>query len=55
MAPRTHKAIALGPTGNLQESVKFYCINRGRVLKRQLFTPMPMPDLVTQRVNRIGK
>ena len=24
MAPRTHAAIALGPTGNLQGSVKFY-------------------------------
>ena len=29
MAQRTHKAIALGPTGNLQESEKFYCINTG--------------------------
>jgi hypothetical protein len=46
MAPRTHEAIALGPTGNLQGSVKFYCINTGRVLKRCSFTPMPMPDHV---------
>ena len=53
MVARTHKAIALGPTGNLQGSVKFYCIHTGRVLKRRSFTPMPMPDSVIQRVNRI--
>ena len=26
---RMHEAIALGPTGNLQGSVKFYCIHTG--------------------------
>jgi hypothetical protein len=55
MVARTHKAITLGPTGNLQGSVKFYCIHTGRVLKCRLFTPMPMPNLVMQRVNRIGE
>ena len=55
MVPRTHEAIALGPTGNLQGSVKFYCINTGQVLKRRSFTPMPMPDSVIQRVNKIGE
>jgi hypothetical protein len=54
MASRTHVAIALGPTGNLQGSVKFYCITTGRILKRRSFTPMPMPDHVIQRVNMIG-
>ncbi len=53
MGWRTHEAIALGPTGNLQGSVKFYCINTGRVLKRHSFTPMPMPDQVIKRVNAI--
>jgi hypothetical protein len=52
---RTHEAIALGPTGNLQGSVKFYCINTGRVLKRRSFTAMPMPDRVIKRVNAIGE
>jgi hypothetical protein len=33
MAPRMHAAIALGPTGNMQGSVKFYCLTTGRVLK----------------------
>ena len=55
MTPWTHKAIALGPTENLQGSVKFYCIHTGRVLKRCSFTPMPMPDHVIRQVNAIGK
>jgi hypothetical protein len=54
MAPRTHKAIALGPTGNLQGSVKFFCLNTGRVLKRRAFTVMPMPDRIVRCVNAIG-
>jgi hypothetical protein len=53
MAWRTHEAIALGPTGNLQGSVKFYCINTGWVLKHCSFTPMPMPDRVIKQVNTI--
>ena len=32
-ASRTHEGIALGLIGNLQGSVKFYCLNTGRVLK----------------------
>ncbi len=55
MVWRAHKAIALGPTSKLQRSVKFYCINTGRVLKRCSFTPMPMPDRAIKRVNTIGE
>jgi hypothetical protein len=55
MALRTHEAIALGSTGNLQGSVKIYFINMGRVLKRCSFTPMPMSDRVIRRVNPIGQ
>ena len=54
MMPRTHEATALGPTGNLQGSVKFYCTTTGRVLKRRSFTPMPMPAQVIRRINAIG-
>ena len=54
MTPRTHAAIALGPTGNMQGSVKFYCLTTGRVLKRRCFTPLAMPDRVIKRVNTIG-
>ena len=54
MTPRTHAAIALGPTGNMQGSVKFYCLTTGGVLKRRSFTPLAMPDRVIKRVNTIG-
>jgi hypothetical protein len=50
-----HKGIVLGPMGNLQGSVKIYCINTGRVLKCRSFTPMPMPDHVIKHINAIGK
>jgi hypothetical protein len=34
MAWCTHECIALGPMGNLQGRVKFYCLTTGRVLKQ---------------------
>ncbi len=54
MTPRMHKAIAMGPTGNLQGSVKFLCLNTGRILKRRSFTALPMPDSVIKRMDAIG-
>jgi hypothetical protein len=54
MVPRMHEGIALGSTGNLQGTVKFYCLNTGRVIKHHSFTPLPMPDSVIQQVNTIG-
>ena len=53
MMPWTHKAIAMGPTGNLQGWVKFFCLNTGRILKRRSFTTLLMPDRVLKRVNDI--
>jgi hypothetical protein len=55
MVPQMHKGIALGPMGNLQGTVKFYCLNARRVLKKcHSFMPLPMPDSVIQQVNTIG-
>jgi hypothetical protein len=54
MTARTHEAIATGPTGNLQGSVKFYWLKTGQILKCRLFTALPMPDRVIKRVNAIG-
>ena len=51
----THKVIALGTTGNIQGSVKFYCLNTGKVLNRRAFTEIPMPTAVIAKVNKIGK
>jgi hypothetical protein len=53
MVVRTHTCIALGPTGNLQGSVKFYCLTTGRVLKHCSFTVIPMPDRIIPQVNEI--
>jgi hypothetical protein len=50
----THEGIALGPTGNLQGSVKFYCLNTGPVLKWRSFNKMPMSTCVIKRVDTIG-
>ena len=52
---RTHEGISLGPTGDLQDSVKFYCLNTGQVLKRRDFTETPMPMAVIAKVIKIGK
>jgi hypothetical protein len=54
MTPRTHEAIAMGPTGNLQGRVKFFCFTTGCILKQRSFTPYPMPDRVIKCVNAIG-
>ena len=52
---RTREGIALRPTGSLQGSVKFYCLNTGQVLKRRAFTEIPMPTAVIAKVDKIGK
>jgi hypothetical protein len=50
MVAWTHKGIALRQTGNLQGSVKFYCLNTGSVLKQRSLTVMLMPQSII-RVN----
>jgi hypothetical protein len=44
----------MGPMGNLQGTVKFFCLTTGCILKQRSFTPYPMPDRVIKRVNVIG-
>ena len=53
--PRTHPAIALGPSGNLQGTVKFYSLSTGCVLRRRAFTIIPVPQSIINKVNKIGK
>ncbi len=55
MVACTHKEIALGPIGNLQDSVQFFCLNSGQVLKRRSFIAMLMTTRVIKRVNAIGE
>jgi hypothetical protein len=47
-------AIVLGLTGNLQEAYKFYNLATGKKIKRHMFTPYPMPDLVIKKVETFG-
>jgi hypothetical protein len=54
MVGRTHEGIALGLTGNLQGSIKIFCLNTGRVLKQWSFMALPMPMRVIKRVDTIG-
>ena len=54
MEPRTHGAIALGPTGNMQGTVKFLCCDTFRVLKRRAFTKFNMPDSIIKKINKYG-
>jgi hypothetical protein len=53
MMPRMHKAIAMGPMGNLQGTGKFFCLNTGWILKQQSFTTLPMLDRVIKHMNAI--
>jgi hypothetical protein len=46
MVVQMRKGIALGLMGNLQGTMKFYCLNTGQVLKCCYFTPLPIPDRV---------
>ncbi len=54
MVGHTHEGIALGLPGNLQGSVKFFCLNTRRMLKRRSFTALPMPTRLIKWVDTIG-
>ena len=46
MRPQTHPCIALGPSNNLQGSVKCIDLETGRVVTRRNFEILPMPDRI---------
>ena len=48
-------AIVLGPTGNLQETYKFFSLATGKKVKRRAITPYPMPDSVIKKVKAYAK
>ena len=55
MKPRSHAAIALGPSWNLQGTVKFFSQESGLVIRRRNFDIIiPMPDAIIEKVNEIG-
>ena len=55
MKPRTVGTIALRPVGNGQGSFYFLNITTGRVLYRLHATPIPMPDDVIDKIQRMAR
>ena len=51
----TYLAILLGPTGNIQGTVKALDLQTGQVKKPRTFTLYPVPDRVIDLVNKMGK
>ena len=49
-----HEAIAKGPSGNLQGSYKFLCLDTGQKIVRKRWTELPMPSHVIDKVNKMG-
>ena len=54
MTPQTHGDIAVGPTGKFQGTQKVWSLKTRNILKRRIFTDMPMPDRVILQVNTAG-
>jgi hypothetical protein len=52
---RTKGAIYLGPSGNLQGGFKFMALNSGKKIVRRSWDVIPMPYLVIDRVNALGR
>jgi hypothetical protein len=52
---RTKGAISLGPSGNLQGGFKFMALNSGKKIVRRSWDVIPMPDVVINCVNELGK
>ncbi len=50
MAPRTTPAICVGPTGNLQGSYFFFSLVTGQIIRRCLWSELPVPDAVIEHV-----
>ena len=55
MRARTSPCIVLGPTGNIQGSVKCYNLDTQQIIKRRTVTPLPMPDRIIKLITRLGK
>ena len=49
MKRRTHESIAIGPSGNLQDTHKVFYLKTGLVLKRRVNTFVSMPDQVIKK------
>ena len=54
MEPRTHKAIALGLSKNLEGTIKFFSLDTGVVLRRRSFREMPVIPSIMCKVGQIA-
>ena len=55
MVSRTTPAIAIGPTGNLQGTYKFYSLRSKKVVVRRKWSELPMPPTVIKLVEDIAR
>ena len=54
-AERTSGALALRPTGNQQGGYRFYSLSTGRVVRRNRWIKLPMPNEVVDRVHKLAR
>ena len=55
MIPRTRPAICMGPSGDIQASIKFMCINTGKKIVRRNYTRLPMSESVMRKVEEVAE
>jgi hypothetical protein len=52
---RTKGAISIGPSGNLQGGFKFMALNSDKKIVQCSWDVIPLPDVVINRINELGK
>jgi hypothetical protein len=52
--PRTSRAIALNPTGNLQGSYRFLSLDTGKRISRRRWTELPITEEIINRVHQLA-
>ena len=55
MTTRPHGCLSLGPSGNLQGSVKYFDLKIGKVVTRPTIKVLPMPNRVLKLANSWGE
>ena len=55
MRDRTSPCVVLGPTGNVQGSVRCFNLETKKVITRRTVKELPMPDRVVRRIIRLGR
>ena len=53
--PHIIGAICLGPSGNIQGDYDFFPLSTGRIVKRRVFTELPMPTEFIHLIDRLAE